>query len=104
MFRSWKKKRKRKKARKKIRNAVYAFVYLNNALIHAHISRQVRRQLKHDLMTRDDPQELLLLFLKKVEEAAGNSRDKKTGDLPRSPKGTFKTDGDTITTVSSHME
>lgn len=125
MFKTWKAKRRRKKAREKIKTAVYAFMYLNRALIYANVSRQVRRQLKHDLMTRDDPEEILQLFLKKIEGIAdkkpatigndkGNRSDLplnqrpviapkgqkvvRTGNLPRSSKGIFKTDKDTITT------
>jgi len=80
MFRSWKKKRRRKKALKKIKTAVYAFLYLNRALIQANVSRQVRRQLKHDLMNRSNPEGVLLLFLKKIQDAANAPQSKKIGD------------------------
>ena len=99
LFKTWKAKRRRKKAREKIRTAVYAFMYLNRALIYANVSRQVRRQLKHDLMTRDDPEEILQLFLKKIEGIAdkkpaaigidkGNRRDLPLNQRPViAPKG-----------------
>ena len=116
MFRSWKRKRRRKKALKKIKDAVYAFIFLNRALIQANVSRQVRRQLKRDLMTRSDPEGILMLFVKQIQEAAdrktvrigkdkGNTRDLPSTPRPaEAPKGQKVQKEDTITTVSPHME
>lgn len=61
-------KKKRERAVQRIEDAVKAFLFLNRALVKAGVSRTVRKQLRRDLISADDPERILLRFLKEMKK------------------------------------